>query len=162
MFINLSARAWILPLSLIVSVNSVILVVPANTRDLPCPLSEYFNKWVMDARVTSSHPSSELLSIKGEKYDLSTSNWSSGNLALIFKSVRIISTPHDSYCETTLKSLFNFSIAKAMLIICSYVWFSKKSRLLRGDGFLSLNLFKSLFWIILNWTVRYSSCFLIF
>lgn len=114
----------------------------------------------MAAKVCSSHPVSFSESICGEMKFFSYSYWASDKPALIFNIIRVTSNAQESFWEILRMSYLCFSIFMAISIIWSKVWFSKKSRLFNGEGFLSLNLLRRRFYIILNWIVRLSSTFL--
>lgn len=110
-----------------------------------------FKRWVIEAFVISSHPCSLSSSIRGERCTFRSWYSSSPYLNLNLISNKIISMQQDNLLDTSFICPFNSSREVAVSIIWLYVWLRRKSRLLRGEGFLSLNLLSILFWIILNW-----------
>lgn len=154
----LSTRVYKLVFNLLVSGNSVILVLVCTIWEC---LEALFNPLLIkcwtDARVDSSQPVSFSVSIwQGMKF-LSNRYYSVGSLALILSKRSVTSSEQASYCASFFVLVLCFSICIAISIIYSYVWFNKKSKLFKGDGFLSLNRFKSRFCIIRNCTVLVSN-----
>ena len=104
------------------------------------------NKCAVDAVVNSSQPISELSSSTAGLINwLSSSHCSSDMLHRVRKTMLLEVIELLSAVAMMAWSLLRFSIWVPISITCECVCCKRKSKLLRADGFLSLNLFNSFF-----------------